>query len=271
MNQDEGRLERPSVQRRQAERRRLWERRAPGARRTSDNRRSAERRSSALQSPAERRAGADRRQADRRAASDRRAVSARRRGRRRRETPSPYTSEQITELRTRFAAPGPVSCPACGSGFTLGPGRRRGTEIARRVMCLGCSRAAVVENTRAARVLVIDNVRNRRDALQAILSSAGHEVIETADAAVALLAYSAAPADIVFIDVLAPGRMEAQEFLRRLRRAYPDARVVAMAARPSYTGAFDPAAIMQGHGAVRTIRLPLSRDDVLRTVEEVRS
>jgi len=196
-------------------------------------------------------------------------VSARRHGRRRRETPTPFTVEEITQLRARFAAPGPTFCPACGSRFTLGPARRRGAEIARRVACLGCGRAAIVPNSRSARILVITRHDALRDALQAMLASAGHEVVETADAGVGLLAYQTVPADVVIIDVLAPGRMEASEFLRQLRRIYPDARVVAMAGRPSYRGV-DPLAITQGLGAVRTFRMPLSREDLLRIVEEVR-
>ena len=262
-------MERPSTQRRQAERRRLWDRRAPFGRRASDDRRRSERRSATRELPTERRAGRDRRRGDRREALDRRAVTLRRRGRRRRETPTPYTAEQVAELRMRFAAPGPVTCPACESRFTLGPGRRRGAEWARRVVCLGCGRGAVVPNSRCARILVIDQHAALRETLQTMLTSAGHEVVEAADAAVALAAYQAVPADVVIIDVLAPGRMQAPEFLRRLRRGFPDARVVAMAGRPSYQGV-DPLAVTQGLGAARTIRMPLSREDLLRVVDEVR-
>lgn len=196
-------------------------------------------------------------------------MAARRLGRRRRETPTPFTVEHVAELRSRFAAPGPVSCPACGGGFTLGPGRRRGAETARRVVCLGCGRAAIVPNSRAARILVVDHHTALRDTLRSMLASAGHEVVEAADAGVALIAYQTVPADVVIIDVLAPGRMEAPEFLRRLRRLFPEARVVALAGRPSYTGV-DRLAVAQGLGAVRTIRMPLSRDDLLRIVEEAR-
>ena len=94
-------------------------------------------------------------------------------------------------------------------------------------------------------------------------------MVETADAWVGLLAYRTVPADVVIIDVLAPGRMEAAEFLRQLRRTYPDARVVTMAGRPSYQGV-DPLAVTQAFGAVRTFRMPVSRDDLLRIIEEVR-
>ncbi len=258
-----------SEQRRRSERRRLWDRRAPFGRRGSEERRTRDRRAGVGEAPTERRAS-DRRRNDRRT-TDRRITVARRRGRRRRETPTPYTAEQIAELRTRFAAPGMVHCPACGSGFSLGPGRRRGDQTARRVACHGCGRAAVVPNTRAARVLVVDQHAARRDALQTILAGAGHEVIETADAAVALAAYQVVPADVILIDVQSPGRMPATEFLRQLRRTFPEARVVAMAARSSYTGGADPLAVIHGLGAVRTLRMPITREDVLKTVEEARS
>jgi CheY-like chemotaxis protein len=262
-------VERPSAQRRQAERRRLWDRRSPVARRAGEERRSRERRSGAQAHPAERRAGPDRRGTDRRSVQERRTELLRRRGRRRRDTPTPYTAEEIVTLRERFAAPGPVACPACESRFSLGPSRRRGGESARRVVCLGCGRGAVVTNSRAARILVVEQHDGLREILQAMLTGAGHDVIEAPDAGVALSAYQTVPADVIILDVLAPGRMEAPEFLRRLRRFFPEARVVAMAGRPSYTGS-DPLAVAQGLGAARTIRMPVSRDELLKIVEEVR-
>lgn len=135
---------------------------------------------------------------------------------------------------------------------------------------MGCGRAAVAPNTLVSRILLVSQHPERRDALQAILAGAGHEVVETADTTVALFAYQAAPADVIILDVHAPGRLGAPDFLRRLRRMAPDARVIAMAARPSYTGAQDPLAVTQGLGAVRILRVPSSPADVLRTIEEVR-
>jgi CheY-like chemotaxis protein len=247
----------------------LWDRRSPVARRADADRRRGERRSASRPHGSERRAGADRRRDNRRSSSDRRVVASRRHGRRRRETPTPFTVQQIEELKARFASPGPVRCPACGGSFTLGPARRRGTDVARRVACLGCGRAAVVPHSRPARILVIDQNSNMRDSLQGILTDAGHEVIEAADAAVGLVAYQTVPADVVIIDVLSPGHMAAPDFLRQLRRLFPEARVVAMAGRPSYR-VVDPLAVSQGLGAARTIRMPFSRNDLLRVIEEVR-
>jgi len=215
-------------------------------------------------------ADADRRHRDRRLQTDRRAALPRRRGRRRRETPTPYTAGQVAELRAGFAAPGLVLCPACEGRFTLGPGRRRGAEVARRVMCLACGRGAMVPHSRQARILVIAQHAGVRATLQVMLGSAGHEIIEADDAAVGLVAYQMVPADLAILDVTAPGRMTAPEFLRRLRRGFPEARVVALAGRQSWTGV-DPLAVMQGLGAVRSVRMPVGRDDLLRIVDEARA
>lgn len=251
-------MDRPPSQSRRKERRRLFDRRSPVPRRNGDEPRGEEQRREAKQPSPDRRAG-----------KDRRAAQSRRRGRRRMESPIPYTSDQVAQVRAQFAVPGPVSCPACGGAFTLGPARRRGDQAPRRVACLGCGSAAVVPKSWQARILVISQHGMVRSALQETLASVGHEVIEAADAGVGLLAYERVPADVVFLDMVAPGRMEAPEFLRRLRRLAPEARVVAMARKPTYAGV-DLIAVAQGLGAVRALRMPVSRDQLLKTVEEVR-
>jgi len=218
----------------------------------------------------DRRARPDRRSAERRAQAERRVLVVRRRGRRRRETPTPYTAAEFSELQARFAAAGPVTCPACGGRFTLSPSRRRGTEFARRVLCLGCGRAAVVPHSWAARVLVVTHNQALRNMLRDMLGGVGHEVVETDDAGVALAAYQTVPADVVVLDIVAPGRISAPDFLRQLRRRFPDARVVALAGRPSYAGV-DPLAIVTGLGAVRSIRAPIAREGLLKVVAEARA
>ena len=185
-------------------------------------------------------------------------------------TPTPYTVEQLVELRARFAAPGPVSCPSCRSRVSLGPARRTATETGRLVMCLGCGRGAIIPDPGAARILVVGANEALRDILQGTLARAGHDVAEAADAGVGLAAYEALPADVVLLDVQATGRMDAPEFLRRLRGSSPDARVVALMHRTS-KGDADPMAGARDLGAVRTIQLPVSRDDLLRAVDEARA
>jgi DNA-binding NarL/FixJ family response regulator len=95
-------------------------------------------------------------------------------------------------------------------------------------------------------------------------------VVETDDAGVALAAYQAGPADVIILDVAAPGRVSAPEFQRQLRRSFPDARVVALAGEESYAGV-DPLAVVDGLEAVRSIRVPISREALLKAVEEARA
>lgn len=139
----------------------------------------------------------------------------------------------------------------------------------RRVNCYGCGKAAVLTNTYPARVLIIEHKDVVRDALRTILAGAGHEIVEAADAGVGLMAYQDVPADVVLIDVMATGRMNAADFVRRLRREYPDARVIGMAGRPSYASV-DPLAVTHGVGAVSTIRAPFTAAEVLRAIDEAR-
>jgi CheY-like chemotaxis protein len=262
-------MDRPSEQRRRAERRRLFDRRSPVARRSTERRRTDRRRNSRSVLH-ERRGRPDRRVQSRRVSMDRRYADTRRHGPRRRETPTPFTTEQLMDVRAGFANPGPTACPSCGSAFILGRPRRRGADVARQVRCRGCGKTAVVINARAARVLIIEQKDVIRETLRTILSGAGHDVVEAADAGVGLAAYELAPPDLVFIDVLGSGRMDAPEFVRRLRQTYPDARVVAMAGRPSY-GVMDPLALARQLGATGSIRMPFSRDEVLRVVDATRT
>jgi CheY-like chemotaxis protein len=195
----------------------------------------------------------------------------RRRGVRWHETPIPFTGEEFAELRARFVERGPVTCPACGRGISLGPARRSLTdaEPVRLVRCVGCGRGAVMQGPAAVRVLIVGANEALRDILRNPLFRSGHDVVEAADAAVGLAAYEAAPADVVLLDVQATGRMEAPEFLRRLHGSFPDARVVALTRRTTM-GDADPLAGTPGLGAVATLQMPISRDDLLRAVEEVR-
>jgi len=247
----------------------LWDRRSPVPRRSGQDQRTGERRMSEGQVGSDRRSRPDRRAADRRGVPDRRGGE-RRRAPRRRETPTPYTARQLADLRARFASPGPVSCPACESRVALDPGQRGGKESSRGVLCIGCGRAAVVPHAWAARVLVSTQNAALRNLLREMLAGAGHDVVETDDTSVALAAYQTAPADVIILDVLAPGRVPASEFQRQLRSAFPDVRIIALAGRTSYAGV-DPLMVVPGLAGVRSIRVPISREALLKTVEEARA
>jgi two-component system, OmpR family, response regulator len=96
-------------------------------------------------------------------------------------------------------------------------------------------------------VLVVDDHRDTADALAWVLKSIGHEVRAAYDAASALRAFEELSPEVVFQDLLLPGRggVEIAREIRK-RRASPGAVLVAMtgagnatALRDSERDAFD--------------------------------
>ena len=152
----------------------------------------------------------------------------------------------------------------------MGPARRRGSDVVRQVRCVSCGKMTTVTNPRTARVLVVAQRDVVRDAVRTVLAAAGHEVVQVADAGVALWVYGKSQVDVVFIDLHAPGKMDAGDFIRLLKREHSDARVVAMSARRSY-GLSDPAALAKQLGATASLRVPCSRTDMLEVLEEARA
>ena len=215
----------------------------------------------------DRRRALNRRAAERRQLADRRMLANRRKMRFRRNTPSPYTAEEMATVRVNFTKNnGRIACPACAGSFTFGRGRLRGNEILRRIQCVRCGKSAVVSGNRRMRILVVAEKEGVRDSIRITLTEAGHEVVDAADASVALWAYQQDPADVVFIDVFAAGRMESGEFIRQVRKYAPDARVVAVSGRTSYRGP-DPLRVAQELGATKTIRAPFSRAQLLDVLD----
>ena len=138
------------------------------------------------------------------------------------------------------------------------------------MLCCGCGRAAVVPRAWGARVLVAIQDTALRNLLREILTGAGHAVVETEDSSVALAAYRSAPADVIILDVLSPGRVPAREFQRQLRATFPQARIIAVAGRKSYSGV-DPLMAVSGLEGVRSIRMPIAPETLLTIVEEARA
>jgi DNA-binding NtrC family response regulator len=114
--------------------------------------------------------------------------------------------------------------------------------------------------------MVVAEKASVRDAIRTTLTDVGHEVVDAADASVALWAYQQDPADVVFIDVFAAGRMESGEFMRQIRRYSPDACVIAVSGRTSYRGR-DPLHVARELGAFRTLRAPFSRAELLEALQ----
>jgi CheY-like chemotaxis protein len=123
----------------------------------------------------------------------------------------------------------------------------------------------VVSGDSRIRILVVAEKAVVRDAIRETLREVGHEVVDAADASVALWAHQQDPADVIFIDVLSAGRLEAGEFIRQIRKYSPDARVIAVSGRTSYRGP-DPLRVARELGAFQTIRAPFSRAELLEVL-----
>jgi CheY-like chemotaxis protein len=106
--------------------------------------------------------------------------------------------------------------------------------------------------------------------LRGIFTGAGHEVVEPSDIGVAVELYRENPADVVVLDTFALAQMDGQELIRRLRMEFPDPRIIVLAPRASYRTA-DPSVAAEQLGATRVVRMPFTREDILRALKDVRS
>ncbi|HXV85073.1 MAG TPA: response regulator, partial [Gemmatimonadales bacterium] len=213
--------------------------------------------------------GLDRRNAERRRLPDRRRVFDRR-YRRRRTTPTPFNAEESARAQRMFQVRGHrPACPACGGDFVLSRERKRGAELVRKVECGACRKAAVVTNTFAARVLFVAPDSAVRDGVRSMLLNAGHDVTEAEEVEAALSAWRDDQPDLAVVDLSAPGRLDGQGFVRRLRAEFHQSPVVAMAPRASY-GTADPLAAARQMGAARTLRMPFSTEELLSAIDQAR-
>jgi diguanylate cyclase (GGDEF)-like protein len=118
-----------------------------------------------------------------------------------------------------------------------------------------------------ATILVADDNRANREALAALLESAGHAVVRAADGREALERAREAKPELVISDVLMP-MMDGYELARRLR-ADPATAGAALMFYTAYFGSQDAQALAQAHGVARVLVKPSSNDDILRQVEAV--
>jgi DNA-binding NtrC family response regulator len=114
------------------------------------------------------------------------------------------------------------------------------------------------------RILVVDDERNLRLMLRQMLELAGHEVDDAASGEEAVESLRRRPADAVFLDVRLPG-MDGIATLARIREEHPEQRVIMMSGH----GTIETAVRAVRQGAVDFLEKPLSRDQVLHTLDQV--
>ena len=115
-----------------------------------------------------------------------------------------------------------------------------------------------------ARVLVADDESAIRILFGTILTNAGYEVTVATDGNHAMKLLEAGEFDLLITDLVMPDR-EGLETIQAVRRSYPNVRVIAI------SGVFGGATLKVAGalGANRTMRKPVSGDELLATVQAV--
>src|SRR5690606_30647305 len=112
-----------------------------------------------------------------------------------------------------------------------------------------------------ARLLVIDDEKGIRDALEQVFTYEGHEVRTCEDAPDGIAAAAEHRPDVIFLDVKMPG-MDGLEALQRIRSADPRAVVVMISGH----GTIETAVEATRKGAYDFLEKPLDTDRLLVTL-----
>lgn len=115
-----------------------------------------------------------------------------------------------------------------------------------------------------ATILVADDNRANREALSALLESAGHSVVRAVDGREALARAQETRPDLVIADVLMP-MIDGYELARRLK-ADPATAGAALIFYTAYFGGQDAQALAQAHGVSRVLLKPSENAEILREV-----
>ncbi len=249
----------------------FYDRRSGTDRRSVGERRRGGRRHRPMPVAEERRTGVDQRKGPRRRRKDRRRfVDPRYKKKRREKGGSLYSPDDVAHVQHMLSHVGHgITCPVCEGPFMLGPLNRLGANSVRQVWCGICGRGTVVTNCVLVRVMVLTRIEAVRQSLTTILTGAGHEILTPRHTGIALAMYRENPADAVIMDAVALEPMDGLEFIRRLRKEFPDPYVVVISPPASYRTA-DPSAAATGLGATRVVRTPFTKDEILGVLKEVR-
>src|SRR5258708_18030280 len=122
--------------------------------------------------------------------------------------------------------------------------------------------APMTQSPTPARVLIADDEDGLRWVLEKGLRQAGYEVTAVRDGDEALRAFSAAPFDLVFLDIRMPGT-DGLTVLAKLRELAGDAHVIVMTAH----GTMETAIQAMQRGAYDYLAKPFDLDEVLLLAE----
>jgi DNA-binding response OmpR family regulator len=114
------------------------------------------------------------------------------------------------------------------------------------------------------RVLIIEDNADLRDYLRLALESQDYEVLTARNGQEALGYLNGHPVDVVLTDLFMP-EMDGIETIARLRKQFPDIRVVAMSGRPGV----DYLSVARELGVACTLRKPFEIDELLAALKNL--
>ena len=129
------------------------------------------------------------------------------------------------------------------------------------------------------RILVIDDERYVREALERVLKSPAVTVVSAPDAATGLAMLQESPIDLVIIDVVLPG-MDGVAAIKQIRRDHPNIRIIAISGGGNFgLNAYLPEAISttaylaacKAAGAEATLAKPFETADLRSLINQVRT
>jgi len=118
-----------------------------------------------------------------------------------------------------------------------------------------------------ARILVTDDNPAIRTLLTEILENRGHEVETATEGASALKCLQGAAFEVLITDIFMPGK-DGIELIMEVRVQYPNLKIIAISGGGPGMG-MDLLKPAQRLGAMRILRKPVSRADLLQAVDEV--
>ena len=118
-----------------------------------------------------------------------------------------------------------------------------------------------------ARILVIDDDGQVRDAIRRILERAGHTVLDAADGEAGIRLYRERPTDLIITDIFMP-EQDGIETIQQLRREFPGVKIIAISGGDR-TRTMDLRKDAELLGASRSLRKPFELTELLKAVSEL--
>jgi CheY-like chemotaxis protein len=117
------------------------------------------------------------------------------------------------------------------------------------------------------RILVIDDEESVRFVVKEMLEFEGYEVSTAPNGKVGLQLFRKDPTDLILTDIFMP-EMEGLETIRELHREFPQLKIIAMSGGGE-SGMLSFLSYAKRFGALRALRKPFSREELLTTVREL--